>query len=115
MSGGALVVPSDAPDAKRPLTPSKAGKRAQNPRNDRFPLPRSPFPAPMIDIGTNLTHDSFDHARDAVLARARAAGVTRMLVTGASSWVVLMLRGVPTVPREIPVHSAAGAQGVHGP
>jgi len=38
----------------------------------------------MIDIGTNLTHDSFDHDRDAVLARARAAGVTRMIVTGAS-------------------------------
>ncbi|MBS0194476.1 MAG: TatD family hydrolase [Proteobacteria bacterium] len=38
----------------------------------------------MIDIGANLTHDSFDHDRDAVLARARAAGVTRMIVTGAS-------------------------------
>ncbi len=38
----------------------------------------------MIDIGANLTHDSFDHDRDAVLARARAAGVSRMIVTGAS-------------------------------
>ena len=38
----------------------------------------------MIDIGANLTHDSFDHDRDAVLARAHAAGVTRMIVTGAS-------------------------------
>ena len=37
-----------------------------------------------IDIGANLTHDSFDHDRDAVLARARAAGVVRMIVTGAS-------------------------------
>ena len=41
-------------------------------------------PLPMIDIGANLTHDSFDHDRDDVLARARAAGVTRMIVTGAS-------------------------------
>src|SRR5690606_2588235 len=38
----------------------------------------------LIDIGANLTHDSFDHDRDAVLARARDAGVTRMIVTGAS-------------------------------
>jgi len=39
---------------------------------------------PLIDIGANLTHDSFDHDRDAVIARARAAGVVQMVVTGAS-------------------------------
>lgn len=39
---------------------------------------------PLIDIGANLTHESFDHDREAVLDRARAAGVTRMIVTGAS-------------------------------
>ena len=38
----------------------------------------------LIDIGANLTHDSFDHDRDAVLQRARAAGVVQMMVTGAS-------------------------------
>ncbi len=38
----------------------------------------------LIDIGANLTHDSFDHDRDAVLQRARDAGVTQMVVTGAS-------------------------------
>jgi len=38
----------------------------------------------LIDIGANLTHDSFDHDRDAVLARARAAGVAQMIITGAS-------------------------------
>jgi TatD DNase family protein len=39
---------------------------------------------PLIDIGANLTHDSFDHDRGAVLDRARAAGVSKMIVTGAS-------------------------------
>jgi TatD DNase family protein len=38
----------------------------------------------LVDIGANLTHDSFDRDRDAVLARARAAGVVQMVVTGAS-------------------------------
>lgn len=38
----------------------------------------------LIDIGANLTHDSFDHDRDAVLRRAREAGVVQMVVTGAS-------------------------------
>jgi TatD DNase family protein len=38
----------------------------------------------LVDIGANLTHDSFDHDRDAVLARAHAAGVTQLVVTGAS-------------------------------
>ncbi len=37
-----------------------------------------------IDIGANLTHDSFDSDREAVIERARAAGVAQMLVTGAS-------------------------------
>jgi TatD DNase family protein len=38
----------------------------------------------LIDIGANLTHDSFDADRDAVLSRAAAAGVTRLIVTGTS-------------------------------
>jgi TatD DNase family protein len=38
----------------------------------------------LIDIGANLTHDSFDDDRDAVLARAAAAGVARIIVTGTS-------------------------------
>ena len=36
----------------------------------------------LIDIGLNLTHDSFDRDRDAILARAAAVGVTGMLITG---------------------------------
>ncbi len=38
----------------------------------------------LIDIGANLTHDTFDNDRDAVLQRARDAGVARIVVTGAS-------------------------------
>ena len=38
----------------------------------------------LIDIGANLAHDSFDADRDAVLARARAAGVVQLVVTGSS-------------------------------
>ncbi|MBS0377268.1 MAG: TatD family hydrolase [Proteobacteria bacterium] len=40
--------------------------------------------AALIDIGINLTHDSYDADRDAVIARAQAAGVVQMLVTGAT-------------------------------
>ena len=38
----------------------------------------------IVDIGLNLAHDSFDHDREEVIARAVAAGVTRMLITGSS-------------------------------
>ena len=38
----------------------------------------------LVDIGANLTHESFDADRDAVLQRARDAGVTQLVVTGAS-------------------------------
>ena len=37
----------------------------------------------LIDIGANLTHDSFDPDRSEVIERAREAGVARMVVTGA--------------------------------
>jgi TatD DNase family protein len=40
--------------------------------------------APLIDIGINLAHDSYDADRAQVIAAARAAGVTRMIVTGSS-------------------------------
>ena len=38
----------------------------------------------LIDIGANLTHDSFDDDLDAVLKRAEKAGVSQLIVTGAS-------------------------------
>ena len=43
------------------------------------------MPYDLIDIGANLTHDSFDPDRDAVMQRARDAGVTRMIITGSSN------------------------------
>jgi len=39
----------------------------------------------LLDIGANLTHESFHHDLDAVLQRAQTHGVGRMIVTGASS------------------------------
>src|SRR5581483_10089726 len=48
-------------------------------------IPRAgPAPLTLIDIGINLTHDSYDADREAVIARARDAGVAQMIVTGAS-------------------------------
>lgn len=41
-------------------------------------------PLQLIDIGANLAHDSFDDDREAVLARARRAGVVQLVVTGSS-------------------------------
>src|SRR5579863_278957 len=41
--------------------------------------------APLIDIGINLAHDSYDADRSAVIARAAAAGVVQMIVTGSSA------------------------------
>jgi TatD DNase family protein len=57
---------------------------------DRAALEFRPYPAAafrvmeLIDIGVNLTHDSFDADRDAVITRARAAGVCQMIVTGSA-------------------------------
>jgi TatD DNase family protein len=38
----------------------------------------------LVDIGVNLTHESFDADRDEVIDRAQAVGVRRMVVTGSS-------------------------------
>jgi TatD DNase family protein len=48
------------------------------------PAALAPLEAELIDIGINLAHDSYDADRDAVLARARSAGVTQMLITGST-------------------------------
>jgi len=39
----------------------------------------------LVDIGANLAHDSFDEDRDAVIDRAVAAGVSRLVLTGSSA------------------------------
>jgi TatD DNase family protein len=39
----------------------------------------------LIDIGVNLTHESFDHDRSEVVQRAAAAGVTRLIITGSTA------------------------------
>lgn len=39
----------------------------------------------LIDIGCNLTHDSFGRDRETVIAAAQAAGVVQMIITGASA------------------------------
>jgi TatD DNase family protein len=49
------------------------------------PAASAAAPLRLIDIGINLTHNSFNADRDAVMARARAAGVVQMLVTGSSA------------------------------
>ena len=41
--------------------------------------------APLIDIGINLAHDSYDADREVVIARAEGVGVVQMVVTGSSA------------------------------
>jgi TatD DNase family protein len=50
----------------------------------RMTFPYTEKPMQLLDIGANLTHESFHHDLDAVLQRAGEHGVTRMMVTGAS-------------------------------
>jgi TatD DNase family protein len=54
------------------------------PDHSTAPVTPASADAPLIDIGINLTHDSYDGDRDEVIARARAAGVIQMVVTGAT-------------------------------
>jgi TatD DNase family protein len=69
----------------------------------------------LIDIGINLTHASFDPDRNEVMARARAAGVVQMVVTGSDlksiALAVDLVRrfpGVLTATAGIHPHHAAG-------
>ncbi len=48
------------------------------------PLPRTET-MELIDIGCNLTHDSFDHDREEVIEAAHQAGVVQIIITGASA------------------------------
>lgn len=40
----------------------------------------------LIDIGVNLTHPSLAREREAVLERARAAGVCQLVLTDKPAW-----------------------------
>jgi len=81
----------------------------------RFPESRVPSPEQamhLIDIGANLTHESFQRDFDAVLDRARKAGVERMIVTGAarddSELALQLARAYPGT-----LHATAGVHPHH--
>jgi TatD DNase family protein len=63
-------------------------------------------PPGLVDIGINLAHDSYDADREAVLRRALAAGVERLVVTGAS---VEGSRDAIALARALPQHLSATA------
>jgi TatD DNase family protein len=46
-------------------------------------MPEQDAPLELIDIGANLTHESFDHDLSQVLERAQDRGVGKIIVTGA--------------------------------
>jgi TatD DNase family protein len=67
---------------------------------------------PLIDIGANLTHDSFDHDRTEVIARALGAGVSRLIVTGSTA---ASSRDALTLSRQFPgtLYATAGVHPHH--
>jgi len=84
-------------------------------------------PHPLVDIGINLAHDSYDPDRAEVVERALAAGVRRMVITGSSlgsarravelcrQWPGLMraTAGVhPHHAREFPDHDLPALAGI---
>jgi TatD DNase family protein len=64
----------------------------------------------VIDIGANLTHSSFHHDLDAVLARARAAGVEQIVVTGTT---VLESEMARDIAERLGLHASAGVHPHH--
>jgi TatD DNase family protein len=71
---------------------SKVGRDEQCPlegiarlhRRASLEYPLRMIASSLIDIGINLAHDSFNADRGAVIARAIAAGVVQMIVTGST-------------------------------
>lgn len=72
-------------------------------------------PAPLVDTHAHLHGEEFDADREAVLARARAAGVVRVLTVGtdpeASRRAVALAEAAPDVYAAVGIHphDAAGA------
>jgi TatD DNase family protein len=70
---------------------------------------------PLIDIGVNLGHESFDHDRERVIAAAQRVGVHAMIITGTSvagsdkaAALAAMLPGVLFSTAGIHPHDASG-------
>ncbi len=63
-------------------------------------------PAELVDIGANLTHDSFARDLDAVIARSRAANVTTLVLTGTDREHAE--QAVELARRHAGVHATAG-------
>src|SRR5262245_56718980 len=79
-------------------------------------------PPDLVDIGLNLTHDSFDHDRDHVVAAARDAGVRHMVLTGSTlehtEAAIALVRTEPTTLRAtagVHPHHARDLQAEHLP
>ncbi len=76
----------------------------------------------LIDIGSNLTHDSFAADRDAVIARALQAGVRRQIVTGsdlassrqAAAWRLSIARRLWSTAGVHPHHAQSFAASQRG-
>jgi len=64
----------------------------------------------MIDIGANLSHSAFHDDLEQVVARARAAGVTQIVVTGTT---VLESRLAAEIAERFDFHSTAGVHPHH--
>jgi TatD DNase family protein len=64
----------------------------------------------MIDIGANLSHSAFRDDLDAVVERARAAGVDSIVVTGTT---VLESRLAAEIAQRFDLHSTAGVHPHH--
>jgi len=65
---------------------------------------------PIVDIGANLGHASFAHDLDQVVARARAAGVESIIVTGTS---VEESRAAAQIAERFDLHSTVGIHPHH--
>jgi len=63
----------------------------------------------LVDIGINLAHDSYDRDRAEVIERARAAGVSHLIVTGSS---LASTRRAIELAREYPA-IIRGTAGIH--
>ncbi len=72
------------------------------------------FTHPLIDIGANLGHDSFDHDLEAVLERAHTAGLVHQMVTGttlpASQKALALCRQHPGLSATAGIHPHEASQ-----